>query len=373
MTPLMQRAAEQAGLADVAERVLRGERLTYDDGVRLYRTPALHVVGHLANLVRERLNGDRCYWVRNQHINYTNVCNKSCVFCSFYAAPRDKDKGYVMSPEQVGAKVRSYAHIPIREVHMVGGVNPKLPYQYYLDIVAAIRAERPDATIKAFTMIEIEQIARVGKKTIAECLLDLKAAGLDMLPGGGAEVFSERIHEELFWAKGDSQRWVEVARVAHSLGIPSNATLLYGHVEQTEEKVRHLMLLRELQDETGGIICFIPLSFHPENTGLAHLPAPTGLQDLREIALARLMLDNVAHIKSFWIMNTIAVTQAALWYGADDTDGTIQEYEITRDPHTDREQRLTSDELMALIRETGRQPVERDALYRPIEEAACAQ
>ncbi len=372
LSPVITAALERAGLADVAARVVAGERLSADDGLRLYTTPDLHAVGALANLVRERRHGDTCYWVRNQHINYTNVCNKSCVFCSFYAAPRDKDKGYTMSVEQVADKVRAYLDLPIREIHMVGGVNPKLPYQYYLDIVAAIKAVRPDCTLKAFTMVEIEQIARVGRVSEEQCLTDLRAAGLDMLPGGGAEVFSDRIHRDLFWAKGDSQRWVEIAATAHRLGLRSNATLLYGHVEQTEEKVRHLLMLRELQDETGGIVAYIPLSFHPENTGLAHLAPPTGMADLREVAVSRLLLDNVEHIKSFWIMNTIAVTQAALWYGADDTDGTIQEYEVTRDPQTDRRQVLAAEQLEALIAEAGRRPVERDALYRPVAEAAHA-
>ncbi len=363
---------EQAGLGDLADKVARGERLSYDDGLRLYQTPAIHAVGALANLVRERHNGNFTWWVRNQHINYTNICNKSCLFCSFYAAPRDTERGYTMSLEQVADKVRAYLDLPITEIHVVGGVNPKLPYDYYLDLCRAIKDVRPEVTLKAYTMIEIEQIARAGRKSLEEALVELREAGLDMLPGGGAEVFSERVHAELFWAKGDSLRWIEVARTAHRLGIRSNATLLYGHVEQTPEKVDHLLRLRELQDETGGIQSFIPLSFHPEQTAIAHLPPPTGLQDLREIAVARLMLDNVEHIKSFWIMNTIQVTQTALWYGADDTDGTIQEYEITRDPVTDRRQVLTSEQLQALIREAGREPVERDALYRPVREQVAA-
>lgn len=365
---MIQEAVERAGIADIAERVLAGERLGREDGIRLYRCPDLQSVGWLANLVRERHNGNLAYWVRNQHINYTNICNKSCLFCSFYAAPRDSERGYVLSPEQVAERVRAYLEVPITEVHVVGGVNPKLPYAYYLDLCRAIKSVRPNVTLKAFTMIEIDQIARAGKVSVEQALLDLREAGMDMLPGGGAEVFSERVHQELFWSKSEGARWIEIARTAHRLGIPSNATLLYGHVEQTEEKVDHLLRLRELQDETGGLHSFIPLSFHPERTALEHLPAPTGLQDLREIALARLLLDNVRHIKSFWIMNTIQVTQAALWYGADDTDGTIQEYEITLDPKTATRQRLTSDELVRLIREAGREPVERDALYRPVEQ-----
>lgn len=358
---------ERAGLADLAAKVEAGERLDHADGVRLYECRDIHAVGFLANLVRERYNGNRAYFVRNQHINYTNVCNKGCLFCAFYALPKDHERGYTMSPEEVGDKVRAYLDLPISEIHMVGGVNPKLPYDYYLDLVRVIKDIRPRATLKAYTMIEIEQIARVGKVSVEQALVDLREAGLDMLPGGGAEVFSDRVHEELFWAKGDSLRWIDIARTAHRVGLKSNATLLYGHVEQTPEKVDHFLRLRELQDETGGINSFIPLSFHPERTQLAHLPGPTGLEDLREVAVARLMLDNVQHVKSFWIMNTIQVTQAALWYGADDTDGTIQEYEITLDPVHQRRQVLTHDDLLALIREAGREPVERDALYRPIE------
>ncbi len=365
-------AIERAGLADLAARVAAGERLSRDDGIRLFECRDLNVVGYLANLVRERLNGQVAWWVRNQHINYTNICNKGCLFCSFAALPKDREKGYVLSPEQVAEKVRAYLSIPITEIHMVGGVNPKLPYQYYLDLLRAIKAVRPQATLKAYTMVEVAQIARVGQVSLEQALTDLREAGLDMLPGGGAEVFSERVHEELFWAKGDSLRWIEAARTAHRLGLPSTATLLYGHVEQTAEKVDHLLRLRELQDETGGLVCFIPLSFHPERTRLAHLPPPTGLEDLRELAVARLLLDNVRHIKSFWIMNSIQVTQTALWYGADDTDGTVQEYEITRDAVTDRRQVLTSAHLVDLIREAGREPVERDALYRPVTGAPVA-
>ncbi len=361
---MIARAVERAGLADLAEKVTAGERLSRQDGLRLLESRDLHAVGHLANLVRERWHGDTTYFVRNQHLNYTNVCNKGCVFCAFQAHPKDTERGYVLSPEDVAERVRRYLAIPISEIHMVGGVNPKLPYAYYLDLLRAIKSVRPAATLKAYTMVEVEQIARVGKVSVEQALSDLRAAGLDMLPGGGAEVFSERVHEALFWAKGDSVRWIEIARTAHRLGLRSTATMLYGHVEEPGEKVDHLLRLRELQDETGGLLCFIPLSFHPERTGLAHLPPPTGLEDLREIAVARLLLDNVPHIKSFWIMNSIQVTQAALWYGADDTDGTIQEYEITLDPQTARRQVLTQAELCALIREAGREPVERDGLYR---------
>jgi aminodeoxyfutalosine synthase len=369
MTPnIWQRAIEAAGLFDIYEKVVNEERLSFDDGLRLYHAPQLNIVGYLANIVRERKNGNLAYWVRNQHINYTNVCNKGCLFCSFYAKPKDDPRAYVMSPEQAAQKVLNYGDVPITEIHVVGGVNPKLEYSYYLDLLQAIKAARPQAHIKAFTMVEIDQIVRRAKKSPEEVFEDLKAAGLDALPGGGAEVMSDRVHEDLFAAKPDAARWLELAKTAHRVGLKSNATLLYGHVEQTPEKVEHFIRLRETQDESlsstqGGFLTMIPLSWHPEKTALEHLKPPTGVEDLREIAVARLMLDNFPHIKSFWIMNSAPVTQSALWYGADDVDGTIMEYEIIRDPGRDRKQVLTSRQLVEMIVEAGREPVERDPLY----------
>ncbi|HIE52277.1 MAG TPA: aminofutalosine synthase MqnE [Armatimonadetes bacterium] len=359
---MLEQTFDRAGLREVYEKVLAGERLSFADGMRLYETPDLNAVGYLANLVRERWHGNQAYYVRNQHINYTNICTKACRFCSFYVRPQDP-RAYCLTPEQVQEKIRRFLSLPLAEVHIVGGVNPKLPYEYYLDLVRAVKEVRPGVQVKAYTMIEIEQIARVGRKTVRETLLDLKAAGVEVLPGGGAEVFAERVHAELFPAKAGFTRWLEIARVAHEVGLFTNATLLYGHVEQPAEKVQHFLRLREVQDETGGFLAFLPLSWHPENTALSHLPGPTGVQDLREIAVARLMLDNFPHIKSFWVMNTPSLTQVALWYGVDDVDGSVLEYEITRDPETDTQQVLTQRQLVALIREAGREPVERDAVY----------
>jgi len=368
---IWRRAIEAANLADIHDRVLDNERLGFEDGLRLYQAPQLNVVGYLANIVRERLNGNVAYWVRNQHVNYTNVCNKGCLFCSFYAKPKDDARAYVMSPEQAAQKVSNYLDVPITEIHVVGGVNPKLPYSYYIELLQAIKAARPRAHIKAFTMVEIDQIVRASKKSAEEVYEDLKAAGLDALPGGGAEVMSERVHEDLFAAKPNAERWLELASAAHRCGLKTNATLLYGHVEQTPEKVEHFIRLRETQDESlsstrGGFLTMIPLSWHPEKTALEHIAPPTGVEDLREIAVARLMLDNFPHIKSFWIMNSAPVTQSALWYGADDVDGTIMEYEIIRDPSRDRKQVLTSRQLVEMIVEAGREPVERDPLYNVV-------
>ena len=352
----------RAGLTDIHDKVLTGQRLSLDDGLRLYACDDLPVLGYLANIVRERKSGDTAYYVRNQHINYTNICNKLCKFCSFYVKPKD-ERGYVLSPEQVAARVAEYDQAPITEIHMVGGVNPKLPYQYYLDVLQAMKQARPTAHLKAFTMIEIAQIQRIAKKPLEEIFADMKTAGLESLPGGGAEVFSDRVQGDLFWTKADSEEWLEIAQTAHRAGLPSNATMLYGHIENTEEKVYHLVRLREVQDETDGFLCYIPLSFHPERTELEDLPGPTGCLDLKEIAVGRLMLDNFPHVKTFWIMNTIEISQTALWYGADDIDGTVMDYEITRKSFTETQQRLTQAELLQRIVEAGRQPLERDSLY----------
>ncbi len=362
---ILQEQIERAGLAGVHAKVLDGQRLSADDGLLLYECPHLPVLGYLANLVREARHGDLTYYVRNQHINYTNICNKLCKFCSFYVKPKD-DRGYVLDPEQVARRVRDYADAPITEIHVVGGVNPKLPYHYYLDLLRAMKAARPEAHLKAFTMIEMAQIQRVARKPMEEVFADLREAGLESLPGGGAEVFSERVHEDLFWTKADSEDWLEIAAAGHRSGLPSNATMLYGHVENTEEKVYHLARLREIQDETGGFLCYIPLSFHPERTEIDHLPGPTGQLDLREIAVGRLMLDNFPHIKTFWIMNTIEISQVALWYGADDLDGTVMDYEITRESFEATRQRLAQRELLGRIVEAGRKPVERDSLYHVV-------
>ncbi len=359
----------QTGLADLYGKVREGERLSYEDGLRLYRTPDLAAVGFLANAVRERMSGDVTYYVRNLHINYTNICNKLCKFCSFYAPPGDP-RGYVLSPDDIVARLDEYRDQLIREIHMVAGINPKLPYEYYLDILHAVRGARPDAQIKAFTMIELAQIARAAKKPLGDVLEDFKGAGLACVPGGGAEVFSERVHEELFRAKLDNEGWFEVAREVHRSGLKSNATMLYGHIETVEEKVKHLLHIRELQDETKGFQCFVPLAFDPARTELEHVPVTTGQQNLREIAVARLLLDNFPHIKAFWIMITPQVAQLALWYGADDLDGTVNHYEITHALGTaSHHQVLSHQELLDLISEAGRVPVERDALYNVMVEA----
>ena len=370
-SPLIEKMAARAGLADVAAKVIGARRLSAEDGMRLYACRDLATVGALANVARERVSGDRTYWVRNQHVNYTNVCNKGCRFCAFQVQPKDP-RGYVLSIDEIRARVRQHLDQPITEIHSVAGINPKLPFEYYLDLVRALKEERPDACVKAFTMIEIHQISRVAKLPLRETVRKLKEAGLDAVPGGGAEVFSDDMHEELFKAKLDSDGWIEVARAVHAEGLRSNATLLYGMGETEAQKVAHLVRLRALQDETGGILCFIPLAFHPDNTGLAHLPAPTGSQNLREIALARLMLDNVEHVKAYWIMISPEIAQVAQWYGADDLDGSVLREEIVHEAGALTPQELQVAELQRRITEAGRVPVERDALYREIRRESAA-
>ncbi len=354
-------------LIDIYRKVEAGERLSFEDGVRLYNTPNLTAVGYMANLVRERKHGRKTYWVRNQHINYTNICNKFCKFCSFYAK-KGGPTPYEYDMPEVMRRLDWHKDIPITEVHMVGGINPRLPYSYYMDLVRTVKESRPGVHVKAFTAVEIVEIARVGKVSIEHALRDLIEAGLDSLPGGGIEILSERVHHELFGKKLNGEQWKEVARIAAKLGLKQYATMLYGHIETVEERVDHLIQLRELQDETGNFLTMTPLSFHPEGTELEDIAPLTAECDLRNIAVSRLMLDNFDHIKSFWIMNTIPVTQMALWYGADDADGTVQEYEITYETGKwgDKSQQLTEDSMKEMILEAGRIPVERDSLYHEI-------
>jgi len=354
-------------LAPIAKKVENGERLSREDGLILIYSPDLSGVGGLANVVRERLHGGRTYYVRNQHVNYTNICNKFCKFCSFYAK-KGGPEPYELSLEDVRKRLEAHRDIAMTEIHMVGGINPRLPYEYYLELVKTVKDVRPGVHVKAFTAVEIVEIARVGKVSIDQALADLIEAGLDSLPGGGIEILSDRVHSELFGKKLNGEEWKDVARAAARLGLKQYATMLYGHIETPEEIVDHLIQLRELQDETGHFLTMTPLAFHPENTELEDIKPTTGDRDLRIIALCRLMLDNFAHVKSFWIMNTVPVTQLALWYGADDADGLVHEYEITykEGDFGNKKQVLTHANMIRMIEEVGRIPVERDSLYREI-------
>lgn len=446
-------------LAAIREKVLSGQRLTVEDGVTLFRSRDIFTVGELANVVRERLHGRRAYYNINRHINYTNFCVLRCKFCSFYrtyskptetsangaddhaatavatlgsglAAAHNEGPGYEYSLDQIFELAAEAQSAGATEVHIVGGLHPKLPFRFYTDMCRGIRERCPGLHIKAFTAIEIIHFSRIARPrmSIEEVLLALREAGLDSLPGGGAEIFDDRVHDEVFKNKVGEQGWFDVHRAAHKLGIPSNATMLYGHVETVEERVRHLVKLRELQDESlarmrnavfgmrnggtdapapatsaldgvglavnerganspvtassvtsgGGphstfhiphsaFQCLIPLSFIPDGSALAHLPGPTGLDDLRTLAVSRLILDNVPHIKAFWIMQTPKLSQVALNWGVDDFDGTVVWYDITkREGRGTNHQELSVEQIRRLIREAGCEPVERDTLYRPV-------
>ncbi len=363
VSSLLQARCTQAGLGSIYDKVLAGERLSTEDGLTLYRCPDLHAVGALANYVREQKHGDRTYFNVNQHINYTNVCNKLCRFCSFQRLP-GQEGAYVMRPEEVAQKIREQLDEPVTEVHVVGGVYPRLPYSYYLDILRAIKEVRPEIHIKGFTMIELMQIARNAKKPLSEVLPELQAAGLDSCPGGGAEVFAKRVHDEGYHLKNTGEQWLETARTVHRAGLRSNCTMLHGHIETIEERVDHLNRLRLLQDETGGFQTYIPLSFHNEGNEWSHLPAPTALDELREIAVGRLLLDNIEHIKAYWIMLGIPIAQTALSFGANDVDGTVVEEKIYHEAGATTPQAVEREELIRWIRDAGRVPVERDTLYQ---------
>jgi len=361
----LRRETRSCGLDAIVEKVIAGERLTRDDGITLYTTQNIHALGALANYVREKLHGDVAYFNVNQHINYTNICNKLCRFCAFQRLP-GQEGAYVMSPDEVARKIEEQLDEPVTEVHMVAGVYPRLSYNYYLDILRAVKRTRPEIHIKAFTMIELMQIAKVAKKPLEEVLPELVEAGLGSIPGGGAEVFADRVHAEGYHVKNTGDEWIDTARCVHQAGLRSNCTMLHGHIETIEERVDHLDRLRTLQDETGGFQTYIPLSFHPDNTEWSHLPAPTAIDELREIAVGRLMLDNIPHIKSYWIMLGIPIAQLALSYGSDDVDGTVVEEKIYHEAGATTPQAVKRAELIQWIRDAGRVPVERDTLYNVV-------
>jgi aminodeoxyfutalosine synthase len=353
-------------LAPIAAKVMAGERLSLEDGVALYRSPDLLTLGWLANHVREKRHGNICYFNINRHINPTNVCVAHCKLCAFGRSP-DAPGAYTFALEEIWQRAAQGVSEGATEFHMVGGLHPDLPFQYFLDLIRGLKARCPGVHLKAFTMVEVGYFARISKLSIRDTLLALKDAGVDSLPGGGAEIFNPRVRKVICDHKVSGQQWLNIARAAHRIGLRSNATMLYGHIESDEERVEHLLALRALQDETGGFVAFIPLAFHPENTGLAHLPKPTGFTDLKTIAISRLLLDNFDHIKAYWIMLTPRIAQIALRFGADDIDGTVVEEKIYHDAGATTAQFTSRAQLERLIREAGRVPVERDTLYNPVD------
>jgi aminodeoxyfutalosine synthase len=352
-------------LEPIAAKVREGERLSAADGRLLYRTSDILAVGWMANSVRERLHGDVTYFNVNRHINPTNVCVAACKLCAFGRKKGDP-AGYTMALDEAFATAASGLSEAVTEFHIVGGLHPDLPFEFFLDLIRGLKERFPRVHIKAFTMVEIAYLARRAKLTLEQTLAKLREAGVDSMPGGGAEIFSHRVRAIICDHKIDGEEWLETARLAHKMGFRSNATMLYGHIENDEDRVDHLLKLRALQDDTGGFQTFIPLAFHPENTPLDHLPVTTGLTDIRQIAVSRLLLDNFAHIKAYWQMMTPKIAQIALRFGADDLDGTVIEEKIYHDAGATTPQGLTRKELCRLITEAGRVPVERDTLYHAV-------
>jgi aminodeoxyfutalosine synthase len=363
---LLEDRFRDTALQAVREKVLRGQRLSFDDGVALYRSHDLLAVGHLANHVREQRHGDVAYFVWNTHINHTNVCAATCDFCAF-AAKKGEARAYTMGLEEI---VRNVAALPraVREVHIVGGLHPDLPWSYFTDMMRGIKKVRPDIHIKAFTAVEVFFFHKLYRMSVEKVLGELKEAGLDSMPGGGAEIFARATRDKIIRGKADAAQWLDVMREAHRQGIPTNATMLYGHIESVEDRVDHLIRLRELQDETGGFVTYIPLAFQPWEAPAMNCPETTGFEDLKAIAVGRLMLDNFPHIKSYWIMIGPRLAQVGLSFGADDIDGTVTEEKIAHDAGAPTAQSMSVHELVRLVREAGRRPVERDTVFNVVKE-----
>ena len=352
-------------LRPIADKVLAGTRLDADDAMALYRSGDVLGIGWLANYVREKLHGDRTYFNVNRHINPTNVCIAACRLCAF-GRKKDAPGAYTMALEEAWQAAASGYTESVTEFHIVGGLHADLPFQYFTDLIRGLKQRFPQVHIKAFTMVEIAFFAKLYKTTPRDILVQLKEAGVDSMPGGGAEIFADRVRHIICDHKIDGGEWLDIARTAHEIGLKSNATMLYGHVENNEDRVDHLLKLRALQDETRGFQTFIPLAFHPDNTELRHLPWTTGLTDIKAIAVGRLVLDNFPHIKAYWQMMTPKIAQISLRFGADDLDGTVIEEKIYHDAGATTPQGMRRQDLVRLIREAGREPIERDTLYRPV-------
>jgi len=352
----------------IADKIARGERLSADDALALFLDPDLLELGRLANTVRERLHGDRAYFNRNMRIEVTNVCVASCLFCSFAKLEEGAPGAHTMPLERAWKELEDRMDDPPGEIHIVNGLHPGLPFSYYEDLLRGFKRIKPDVHMKCFTAVEIHFFARHYGMTYEEVLTRLRAAGLDSLPGGGAEIFHPEVRQRISHDKATGDEYLEVHRVAHRMGIRTNATMLYGHIETFEHRVDHLLKLRALQDETGGLQAFIPLSFHPDGNGMKNLPAPTATDDLRTLAVSRLVLDNVPHIKAYWVSLTPKIAQLGLFFGADDIDGTIVHETIYHAAGSSSPQGLRYADLVRLIQEAGRTPVERDTLYNVVRE-----
>jgi aminodeoxyfutalosine synthase len=362
----MQTRLASLGLTEISDKLQSNERLTFDDGLRLFECPDLLMVGWLANREREKRHAARTYYNFNIRLEATNVCVASCLFCSFARLKPGDEGSYTMSLEEAWDKLRQRAHQPLTEVHVVNGLHPELPFEYYLELLRGLKRIRPGIHLKCFTAVEIAFFADLYKMTDEEVLRALHDAGLDSLPGGGAEIFAERVRRKICHDKCGADRYLAIHRLAHALGLRSNITMLYGHIETMAERVDHILRTRALQDETGGLQAFIPLAFHPDNNQMRKLPPPTASDTLRVHAVARLLLDNVPHVKAFWIATGVEVAQMALWFGVDDLDGTVQEERIYHMAGAVTPEFMSTSAIRRLIRAAGREPVERDTLYNVV-------
>jgi len=365
MPALHQFQTDDPRLQRIHGKVLAGQRLDEQDALALYRTGDILALGWLANHVRESMHGDTTYFNVNRHLNPTNVCVAACRLCAF-GRKQDTPGAYTMALQEAFDTAASGYTDAVTEFHIVGGLHPDLPFQYFLDLISGLKQRFPQVHLKAFTMVEVAYLSKRAKLAIRETLEQLKAAGVDSLPGGGAEIFADRVRHIICDHKIDGDQWLDTAKLAHQIGLKSNATMLYGHVENDEDRVDHLLKLRALQDETHGFQTFIPLAFHPDNTALQHLPKTSGMLDIKQIAVSRLVLDNFPHIKAYWQMMSPKIAQIALRFGADDIDGTVIEEKIYHDAGATTPQGMQRKDLVRLIREAGREPVERDTLYRPV-------
>ena len=364
-----------SALRPIAEKVLEGARLSAADARTLYSTSDLTGLGRLADMANQRRNGDRVYFSANQHINPTNICvlRNTCTFCSFARMPKE-DGGYTRSLDEVFAEAEQARGMPTKEFHIVGGLHPKLRLSYYTDMIRGLKERFPEVHIKALTAVEIAHLARIEKSSERDVLLAMKEAGLTSLPGGGAEVFSTAVRATIAERKLTGQEWLQVHRVAHELGIPTNCTMLYGHVETADDRIEHLGMLRELQDETGGFLTYIPLAYHPDNNELGEElgrvgSATTGYEDLRNIAVGRLYLDNIPHVKTHWPMVTPFLSQIALAYGCDDVEGTVVYERIYHEAGAHTAMHMHYDQLVEMIRGAGKRPVERNSLYQSVRDS----
>lgn len=352
-------------LNKIYEKVKCEQRLDFKDGILLYESHDLIGVGRIADYVRKKKYKNIAFYIYNQHLNYTNVCKNRCLFCAYAVNEADKN-AYTYTMDDVREQLLSRIKEPVDELHVVGGLNLSLPFEYYINLLQTIKSIRPDAVIKAFTAVEIDYLSNLSNLSIHDVIKTLVDAGLGMMPGGGAEVMSNRVRQKLFPRKIGKDRWLEIQEAVHNAGLKTNATMLYGHIETLEERVDHLISLRELQDRTGGFSAFIPLAFHSENTKLSELPPTTAFDDLKNISIARLMLDNFDHIKAYWVMIGEKLAQLALSFGADDLDGTIIEEKITHTAGAKSAKGLTCKQMELLISSAGFLPVRRNSFYNSI-------